>query len=53
MYNHVEPTDVAEIVREHLESGRPVRALMERRKETGDVPEQAEADATPETDGDS
>jgi hypothetical protein len=29
MYNQVTPKDVAEIVREHLELGRPVRRLIE------------------------
>lgn len=33
MYNHVTPDDVADIVRDHLEMGRPVRRLMERTKE--------------------
>lgn len=30
LYNHVTPPDVAEIVREHLEGGRPVRRLVRR-----------------------
>ncbi len=33
MYNRVSPRDVAEIVESHLEGGRPVRRLMERRNE--------------------
>lgn len=33
MYNHVTPADVEEIVREHLEQGRPVRRLIEEVKE--------------------
>ena len=32
MYNHVTPGDVTEIVRYHLELGKPVRRLMERAK---------------------
>lgn len=52
LYNHVTPDDVAEIVRVHIEGGRLVRRLVDRRRPTSD-PVRLRATSVTVTEGDS
>jgi hypothetical protein len=52
MYNHVTPADVAEIVSDHLELGRPVRRLIEGARERARAASDSTKQTTTEKDGD-